>query len=69
MLEDGNSRLQLARLTDEDDMSWKVTMHEGRNRQIRRTFESLGYEVKLLHRTHFGPYALNNLKLGQFTEV
>ena len=60
-LEDGLSRLQLDRITDGDDTRWLVTMHEGRNRQIRRTFESLSYYVKALHRTQFGPYYLGDL--------
>jgi 23S rRNA pseudouridine2605 synthase len=60
-LEDGLSRLQLERQEEGDDIAWIVTMHEGRNRQIRRTFEALGYRVTHLHRTHFGPYILGNL--------
>jgi 16S rRNA U516 pseudouridylate synthase RsuA-like enzyme len=39
-------------------------MSEGRNRQIRRTFASLGYEVKRLHRVNFGNYALGDMKPG-----
>ena len=63
-LQDGVSKLQLDRLKDGDDGAWQVTMHEGRNRQIRRTFEALGYRVTHLHRTHFGPYSLGGLKQG-----
>jgi 23S rRNA pseudouridine2605 synthase len=58
ILEDGRSQLGLDRLVDGDDTQWQVTMHEGRNRQIRRTFESLGYAVTRLHRTQFGTYSL-----------
>lgn len=65
-LEDGVSRLQLDRLHDGDDTAWQVTMHEGRNRQIRRTFDALGYTVIKLHRTHFGQYSLDGLKSGQY---
>ena len=68
-LADGPSKLQLERLQDGDDTQWTVTMHEGRNRQIRRTFEALGYSVTKLHRTHFGPYTLNKLASGQSTTV
>ncbi|HZM64519.1 MAG TPA: pseudouridine synthase [Candidatus Saccharimonadales bacterium] len=57
-LEDGPSKLQLERLEEGNDIAWRVTMHEGRNRQIRRTFAALGYEVKKLHRTHFGAFVL-----------
>jgi len=68
-LADGPSKLQLERLQDGDDTQWAVTMHEGRNRQIRRTFEALGYSVTKLHRTHFGPYTLNKLASGKYTSV
>lgn len=62
-LEDGKSQLGLASET-EDRKSWTVTMHEGRNRQIRRTFSALGYTVTKLHRSQFGKYDLGELKSG-----
>lgn len=68
-LEDGVSKLQLDRLRDGDDRQWSVTMHEGRNRQIRRTFESLGYAVTRLHRTQFGTYKLGDLPTGEFITI
>lgn len=64
-LEDGVSKLQLERIDDKSDKDWRVIMHEGRNRQIRRTFESLGYHVARLHRTHFGTYTLGDLQSGK----
>ncbi len=64
-LEDGPSKLSLEKV-DEDRKKWIVTMHEGRNRQIRRTFASLGYDVRALHRTSFGAYRLDSLKSGGF---
>lgn len=67
-LPDGPSRLGLERLDDSRKL-WRVTMSEGRNRQIRRTFSALGYTVVALHRTQFGPYALNSLKSGAYEEV
>lgn len=48
------------------DSAYVVRMQEGRNRQIRRTFASLGYEVQKLHRTHFGSYQLEQLQPGKF---
>ncbi|MEO5498936.1 MAG: pseudouridine synthase [Candidatus Saccharimonadales bacterium] len=63
-LEDGPSKLVLEKLSDTDRAGWRVSMHEGRNRQIRRTFSSLGYEVTALHRTDFGPYSIGSLKPG-----
>lgn len=46
----------------DDGTLYEVQLHEGRNRQIRRTFAALGYTVQTLHRTHFGPYDLGNLR-------
>jgi len=68
-LEDGVSKLQLERMSDNDRKSWTVTMHEGRNRQIRRTFGSLGYSVVKLRRTNFGNYALGDIESGKFEVV
>jgi 23S rRNA pseudouridine2605 synthase len=59
-LDDGPSKLQLGSL-DKTGKNWQVTMHEGRNRQIRRTFEALGYNVHRLHRTTLGSYQLGEL--------
>ena len=65
---DGVSKLGLTRL-DEERRKFRVEMSEGRNRQIRRTFEALGYRVKKLHRTNFGNYDLGGLKAGEFREA
>lgn len=67
-LPDGKSQLTLERVTD-DRRRWIITMTEGRNRQIRRTFAALGYTVVALHRTDFGPYHLGNLASGKFQPV
>lgn len=68
-LPDGKSQLGLERLDDERK-KWKVSMSEGRNRQIRRTFAAVGYEVCKLHRMVFGAYFLpEDLLNGEFIEV
>lgn len=64
LLDDGLSKLGLSPLRDRQ--AWQVSMSEGRNRQIRRTFEALGYRVDALHRTTFGDYQLGDLASGQF---
>jgi len=43
-----------------------VTIHEGRNRQVRRMFEALGHRVLALTRTRFGPLKLGTLPPGRF---
>lgn len=44
----------------------RITLHEGRHRQIRRMFATQGLEVTALHRTHFGAYQLGELKPGDY---
>ncbi|MBC7512145.1 rRNA pseudouridine synthase [Candidatus Saccharibacteria bacterium] len=65
---DGTSKLQLER-RDDTRRAWTVTMHEGRNRQIRRTFAALGYETTALRRVSFGPYRLDDLATGTHKPV
>lgn len=67
-LEDGPSQLVLER-SDDSREHWIVTMHEGRNRQIRRTFTALGYTVTKLHRTDFGHYTIGDIKPGEYSIV
>ena len=68
-LPDGKSQLGLERL-DDSRKKWKVVMSEGRNRQIRRTFSAVGYEVQELHRIVFGSYILpKDLNSGDFRKI
>ena len=67
-LEDGRSQFLITRL-ERGSTEYQVTMHEGRNRQIRRTFATLGYNVTRLHRTQFGQYALGSLTTGKVSVI
>ena len=72
-LPDGLSKLFITKLADKNgEISGKrlqVEMSEGRNRQIRRTFAALGYEVTDLDRIEFGHYKLGELERGKFEKV
>jgi 23S rRNA pseudouridine2605 synthase len=68
-LEDGLSRFEVERQHDGNDTAWRVTMSQGRNRQIRRTFAALGYQVIKLHRTDFGGFVLADLAVGQAQSI
>lgn len=67
-LDDGISKLKL-KMLGSNEKTWEVRMSEGRNRQIRRTFSTLGYKVVRLHRTNFGEYLLKDLKSGQYSVI
>ncbi len=45
-----------------------ITIHEGKNRQVRRMFEAVGHPVAALARLRFGPLKLGNLPAGHTRE-
>jgi 23S rRNA pseudouridine2605 synthase len=46
-----------------------VTLHEGRNRELRRLFKAVGHEVNKLKRLAFGAIALGELESGKYREL
>jgi 23S rRNA pseudouridine2605 synthase len=46
-----------------------ISIHEGRNRQVRRMFERLGYDVKKLDRVAYGDITAAGLRRGQWRYV
>ena len=67
-LDDGPSRLQIDKL-DDQGKQLRINMREGRNRQIRRTLEALGYNVLSLHRIAFGDHQLGDLTEGEIKQI
>nr|WP_040402149.1 pseudouridine synthase [Alkalibacillus haloalkaliphilus] len=47
----------------------EMVLHQGKNRQVRRMFEALGYRVEKLKRERFGTLTLGNLQPGQYREL
>lgn len=47
----------------------EITLHEGRNRIVRRMLDAVGHPVTRLTRTAIGPVRLGSLKSGQVREV
>jgi pseudouridine synthase len=47
----------------------RLTIREGRNRQVRRMCEAVGHPVQKLRRTRFGPLADRRLHAGQWREL
>ncbi len=46
-----------------------ITIHEGRNRQVRRMFEAVGYPCQRLVRTQYASLSLRGLKPGQWRHL
>lgn len=54
----------------EGSNSWlKISITEGKNREIRKVMEHLGLKVNRLIRISFGPFNLGNIKLCDTVEV
>ena len=67
-LEDGMTapaRVDAVRTTQRGDTSFLITIHEGRNRQIRRMLEAVGHRTLRLKRERFGPLSLGTLAPGE----
>ena len=71
-LEDGLARFDsvTAQGGEGRNLWFTVTLHEGRNREVRRIWESQGVQVNRLVRNSFGPIRISRrLKKGQYEEL
>jgi len=68
-LEDGRTRPTTIKTVATEPQTYRVTVHEGKKRQLRRMFASLGYRVTTLQRIRIGSLLLGNLKEGESREL
>ena len=70
-LEDGLTAPAIVRVIGKSSTEAKIeiTIHEGRNRQIRRMLAAIGCEVKKLKRVKFANLLIQNLKIGQYRKL
>jgi 23S rRNA pseudouridine2605 synthase len=70
-LDDGRSRPAKVRVvrTSGEASEVDVTIHEGKNRQVRRMFEATDHPVVSLVRLRFGPLTLGELPVGRWREA
>lgn len=68
MLDDGmTAPAKVSLVQSERTSSWiRLTIHEGRNRQVRRMCEAVGHPVKRLVREQIGFLHVSGLKPGEF---
>jgi len=71
LLDDGMTYPAKVRITKiYNDNAWlEISIHEGRNRQVRRMFEAVGHTVLKLKRVRFGDLTLRGLKPGETREL
>ncbi len=66
-LTDGNIKAdELEYIDASDHRRLGIEIHSGKNRIVRRIFESLGYEVKALDRVYFAGLTKKGLKKGEW---
>ncbi|MCQ2141373.1 MAG: pseudouridine synthase, partial [Bacteroidales bacterium] len=66
-LTDGNVAADELQYIDADDKrKLGIEIHSGKNRIVRRIFESLGYEVRALDRVYFAGLTKKGLKKGEW---
>ncbi|MGI6209243.1 MAG: pseudouridine synthase, partial [Anaerolineae bacterium] len=71
VLEDGPAKVQKAEILQagEDATVLRLTLTEGRKREIRRMMEAVGHPVERLQRVSIGPLQLGDLAPGRWRRL
>ena len=61
------AKVKILKIDEEKNVSrLQITIHEGKNRQIRRMCEAINKKVLSLHRTAIGDITVKDLKIGNW---
>lgn len=61
------AKVKILKIDEEKNLSRiQITIHEGKNRQVRKMCEAIGKRVIALHRSKFANLEVNKLKLGEW---
>ena len=61
------AKVKILKTDEEKDISrLEITIHEGKNRQIRKMCESIGKKVLALHRSKIGNIDVKSIKIGEW---
>ena len=64
------SRVKLKRKDKKTNTSCvDITVHDGKNHEIKKIFEAVGYRVEKLTREAYGPFCLETLKSGESRKI
>jgi pseudouridine synthase len=62
--------VSVVRREDRGKYTWlDIVLTEGKNREVRRMLEAVGFVVLKLVRTHIGPLTLDGLQVGMWREL
>lgn len=63
----GNAKVKILKTDDVKNISRiQITIHEGKNREVRKMCEAIGKPVIALHRARIGEIDVKNLKIGEW---
>ena len=61
------AKVKILKIDEQKNISRiQITIHEGKNRQIRRMCEAIGKKVLSLHRSKIGNLTVKDLKIGKW---
>lgn len=56
-------------INEKDYSNLKISISEGKNRQVRKMFEHYGYFVRMLHRSAYAGLKLEKMKFGEWRHL
>lgn len=63
----GKAKVKILKIDKEKNTSRiEITIHEGKNREVRKMCEAIGKNVKALHRSKIADISVKNLKIGEW---
>ena len=64
------AKVRIKKLDKKNDVSYiELTIHEGRNHQVKKMFEAIGYNVIKLKREKYAFLDVNSLKSGEYRKL
>ena len=61
------AKVKILKTDEEKNISrLEITIHEGKNRQVRKMCEAVGYKVLALHRSKIGNIGVKDIKIGNW---